>query len=760
MPTDIANTPDELFETFVNAQTFKTILHSFDELCRSIRLDRKTVGYGKRSLYKVLTSRLTSWKSKSLWSKIDKRGAQKEYENDRLLKKILFSRHNVLHLWPYIITDLRNLGAKVFYGKFATGQIDHISIRQLQCILLKVALILGVEIYQNVTFIDAIEPISTQHGWRAQFKPENHPIVSTYEFSVLIGADGRRNSLHGFQHKEFRGKLAIGITCNYINHQTREEQNFEEISGVAKIYNPQFFNELQQQTSIDLENIVYYKNDTHYFVMTAKKQSLLDKHVILQDFPDAARLLARDNVNFMKLCNFACEAAQFATKSSPQFTFEFAEDHYGAADVQMFDFTSLFHAVNASRIVERNGKQIFMALVGDSLLESFWPTGSGIGLGFFGLFDTAWSILKFAKNEHPLKILVERESVYNLLSQSTPENTKNKHQLYSINPASRYQTLNSKSCTIEEIRHLYDSDSIPTIDMNNNHVKLNKVDRASMRRAQSFKQAPSPIGSSSRNNHEENLLQWCEDIIHSYSITVKNDIKSLQNCLSFCAIVHYYRPDLIDFKSLQPDRPISNFQILFDVMQNQLSLPLDRKLQNSLILSMKSSIEERIRQSSIVLLQLLYTHFHHDHHEQQLQRRHSSTPSLEVSPSIVEISTKATDETNKTNNNSTIKVSALVAHYSNGDVSPSPLNNHPLIGLQSERAPTFCFYCKEKVSIQDWFVVEKNVLHVKCFKCDTCHLQLRKTNYQILTEPHSRKISFHCRYHNLNKQQKVMYMKK
>ncbi len=166
-------------------------------------------------------------------------------------------------------------------------------------------------------------------------------MVSNYEFSVLIGADGRRNSLQGFQHKEFRGKLAIGITCNYVNHHTREEQNFEgsiflfnqvlssffyllEISGVAKIYNPQFFNELQQQTSIDLENIVFYKNDTHYFVMTAKKQSLLDKNVIRQDYPDAARLLARDNVNFTQLCNFACEAAKFATKCSPQFKFEFA----------------------------------------------------------------------------------------------------------------------------------------------------------------------------------------------------------------------------------------------------------------------------------------------------------------------------------------------------------------------------------------------------------------------------------------------------
>jgi hypothetical protein len=95
-----------------------------------------------------------------------------------------FSRHNVLHLWPYVITDLKNLGAKVFYGKFATGQIEHISmlikliystrnqhfwfcfsgIRQLQCILLKIALLLGVEIYQNVTFINAIEPTSSQQG--------------------------------------------------------------------------------------------------------------------------------------------------------------------------------------------------------------------------------------------------------------------------------------------------------------------------------------------------------------------------------------------------------------------------------------------------------------------------------------------------------------------------------------------------------------------------------------------------------------------
>jgi hypothetical protein len=83
-----------------------------------------------------------------------------------------------------------------------------------------------------------------------------------------------------------------------------------------------------------------------------------------------------------------------------------------------------------------------------------------------------------------------------LLSQSTPENTKSNHQLYTINPATRYQHLNSKGCTIDEIRHLYDSDSIPTIDMNNNHVTTNKITRPIIRRAQTFLRTPSPLPSS------------------------------------------------------------------------------------------------------------------------------------------------------------------------------------------------------------------------------------------------------------------------
>ena len=84
----------------------------------------------------------------------------------------------------------------------------------------------------------------------------------------------------GFKRKEFRGKLAIAITANFKNRRTTAEAVVEEISGVAFVYKQDFFNSLYEELGIALENIVYYKDATHYFVMTAKKHSLIDKGVI------------------------------------------------------------------------------------------------------------------------------------------------------------------------------------------------------------------------------------------------------------------------------------------------------------------------------------------------------------------------------------------------------------------------------------------------------------------------------------------------
>ena len=112
-------------------------------------------------------------------------------------KRDRFSRNNVLHLWPYTIVDLKSLGAKMFYGKFCAGAIDHISIRQLQCVLLKAALLLGVHVNFSASFEGLVEPsASGDAGWRVRLLPEEHPIAAR-DFDVVIGADGRRNTLPG-----------------------------------------------------------------------------------------------------------------------------------------------------------------------------------------------------------------------------------------------------------------------------------------------------------------------------------------------------------------------------------------------------------------------------------------------------------------------------------------------------------------------------------------------------------------------------------
>lgn len=52
----------------------------------------------------------------------------------------------------------------------------------------------------------------------------------------------------GFRRKEFRGKLAIAITANFVNRNTTAEAKVEEISGVAFIFNQKFFLELKDET--------------------------------------------------------------------------------------------------------------------------------------------------------------------------------------------------------------------------------------------------------------------------------------------------------------------------------------------------------------------------------------------------------------------------------------------------------------------------------------------------------------------------------
>ncbi|KAM7177711.1 F-actin-monooxygenase MICAL3 isoform 6-T6 [Macrochelys suwanniensis] len=577
-----------LFDRFVQATTCKGTLKAFQELCDYLELKPKDY----RSFYHKLKSKLNYWKAKALWAKLDKRGSHKDYKKGKacantkcliigagpcglrtaidlsllgakvvvIEKRDAFSRNNVLHLWPFTIHDLRGLGAKKFYGKFCAGAIDHISIRQLQLILLKVALILGIEIHVNVEFQGLLYPPEDQEneriGWRAQVHPKTHP-VSEYEFEVVIGGDGRRNTLEGFRRKEFRGKLAIAITANFINRNTTAEAKVEEISGVAFIFNQKFFQDLREATGIDLENIVYYKDDTHYFVMTAKKQSLLDKGVILHDYPDTELLLSRENVDQEALLNYAREAADFSTNQQLP-SLDFAINHYGQPDVAMFDFTCMYASENAAMVREQNGHQLLVALVGDSLLEPFWPMGTGIARGFLAAMDSAWMVRSWSQGTSPLEVLAERESIYRLLPQTTPENVSKNFSQYCIDPVTRYPNININFLRPNQVRHLYDTGDLKDIHLEIENLVNSRTPKLTRNES---------VARSSK------LLGWCQRQTDGYAgVNVTDLTMSWKSGLALCAIIHRYRPDLIDFDSLDERNVEKNNQLAFDIAEKEFGI--------------------------------------------------------------------------------------------------------------------------------------------------------------------------------------------
>ncbi|XP_026142997.1 protein-methionine sulfoxide oxidase mical3a isoform X10 [Carassius auratus] len=808
-----------LFDRFVQATTCKGTLKAFQELCDFLEL--KPNEY--RVFYHKLKSKLNYWKAKALWAKLDKRASHEKYKKGRacaktkcliigagpcglrtaielgflgakvvlLEKRDAFSRNNVLHLWPFTIQDLRGLGAKKFYGKFCAGAIDHISIRQLQLMLLKVALLLGIEIHVNVEFKGLIEPPEDQEneriGWRAEVHPRTHP-VNELEFDVIIGADGRRNTLSGFRRKEFRGKLAIAITANFINRNTTAEAKVEEISGVAFIFNQKFFQDLREATGIDLENIVYYKDDTHYFVMTAKKQSLLEKGVILHDYADTEMLLSRANVDQKALLSYAREAADFSTNHQlPKL--DFAINHYGQPDVAMFDFTCMYASENAALVRQRNGHKLLVALVGDSLLEPFWPMGTGIARGFLAAMDAAWMVRSWAHGSSPLEVLAERESIYRLLPQTTPENVSKNFSQYSVDPTTRYPNISLHQVRPNQVRHLLDTGE--TRDLRVDMENVVNSSNPKLTRNESIV----------RSNK---LLNWCQRQTEGYrGVSVSDLTMSWKSGLALCALIHRYRPDLIDFDSLDEKDMEKNTQLGFDVAEKEFGI--------SPIMTGKemSVVVEPDKLSMVMYLSQFYEMFkdtvppgeNHNMSPEEKAALIASTKSpisffSKLGQSIA-ISRKRNPKDKKekeldglgkrrktsqtgqsedegsqrVNRDDRPSIATALAERKIDSAAAANSNKVKSMATQllakfEENAPTqstglkrqgslrkefpqniggsdVCFFCRKRVYVMERLSAEGKFFHRSCFKCDYCGTTLRLSSYAFDVEDGK----FYCKPH-------------
>uniref|UniRef100_A0A4W3H9L9 Molecule interacting with CasL protein 1 n=1 Tax=Callorhinchus milii TaxID=7868 RepID=A0A4W3H9L9_CALMI len=747
-PSEMENQAHVLFHKFLQGKKCTETLNAFRELCTELQLDHTDFQH----LYQKLKGSLNYWKAKALWTKLDKRASHSDYGQGQacsgtkclvlgagpcglrtaielaflgakvilIEKRDTFSRNNVLHLWPFTIHDLKTLGAKKFYGKFCSGCLDHISIRQLQLMLLKVALILGIEIHVNVEFKGLIEPPKNQEkktGWKAELLPANHP-VTEFEFDVLVSAGGSNFIPNGFKKKEMRGKLAIGITANFVNRHSSAEAKVEEISGVASLYNQKFFQQLHNETGIDLENIVYYKDDTHYFVMTAKKQSLLKYGVIRQDQRETNALLNTHNMDKKSLLRYAHQAADFCTNHQLP-DLEFALNHRGDPDVAMFDFTCMYRSENAALVRERHGHRLLVALVGDCLVEPFWPLGTGIARGFLAALDAAWLVRGWGMGTAPLELLAERESIYQLLSQTKPENTHKKVTLYSIDPFTRYPNLNLNFFKANQVKHLYDVGDT---------AKMERISLSSEDIHRNGKPLSNTLGD------VEQLLSWCKEQIEGYgNVKVVDLTASWRNGLALCALLHKFRPNLIDFESLKETNVAENNQLAFDIAEREFGIPpimtgtematatSPDKLSMVMYLTQlkdifkDSSPGKGFNYTLQSLIQRTALHKVMKSHTQRDTHTHTHTYIHKKRETQIHLETHNVRESHT---------------LSQTDAHPNTKSERPTHSERRKGGKRYvCYFCNQRVYVVERFSAEGKFFHRGCFKCHLCKATLRLGGY-------------------------------
>ena len=70
------------------------------------------------------------------------------------------------------------------------------------------------------------------------------------------------------------------------------------------------------------------------------------------------------------------------------------------------------------------------------------------------------------------------------------------------------------------------------------------------------------------------LLAWFQKQLESYDCVAISDMTySFQSGLALCAVIHRYRPELVDFRALDPSTWAENSQLAFDLLEQELGVP-------------------------------------------------------------------------------------------------------------------------------------------------------------------------------------------
>ncbi|XP_012268898.2 MICAL-like protein 1 isoform X1 [Athalia rosae] len=182
------------------------------------------------------------------------------------------------------------------------------------------------------------------------------------------------------------------------------------------------------------------------------------------------------------------------------------------------------------------------------------------------------------------------------------------------------------------------------------------------------------------------LELWCRRITQGYpGVNVQNMTTSWRDGLAFCAMIHHFRPELVDFNGLNKDDVYGNNELAFRTAEQHLGIPalLDAEDMAS------CAVPDRL--SILTYLSQFYQTF----------------GALSPSRPAVKRTKEETD-------------GRLAS------VSGSP---QPKVGVRLGMRKEPCVVCGLPVFLAERLVISRSLYHRTCFRCARCNNQLTLGNY-------------------------------
>lgn len=184
------------------------------------------------------------------------------------------------------------------------------------------------------------------------------------------------------------------------------------------------------------------------------------------------------------------------------------------------------------------------------------------------------------------------------------------------------------------------------------------------------------------------LELWCRRVTEGYrDVNVVDMSSSWRDGLAFCALIHHFRPDLIEFDALRKGDVLANNRLAFSVAESQLGIPALLDAEDML------AHREPDRLSVATYVSQFYQYF-----EGSIgSRRRAATAA-----------------------------SALKRPASSSSSPPPPLSIGPPTKVTTGDS---CHTCRNRVFLLERLMVDGRLYHRSCFRCSRCDAVLSPGAY-------------------------------